>query len=454
MSKTIAAIATGNSVSGIGVIRISGDCAIEIAQKVFKSADNTPLSSLKGYTAKFGNVYSKGEKYDNAIALVFRAPKSYTGEDVVELSVHGGIFIVEKTLESVLDAGASPAEAGEFTKRAFLNGKMDLTQAEAVATLISANGQEAAKASFNLLQGSLSNKISNVLDKIVSLSASMAAWVDYPDEEIPELDEKTLKNTLSFAKNELKELLDNYESGMIMTQGVNTVIAGRPNAGKSTLMNMLSGKEKSIVTHIEGTTRDIVENSVRLGSLVLHLSDTAGLRESNDVVEAIGIKKALERIDTASLVLAVFDSSRELDDDDKMLIDSCKGKKAVAVINKTDLSPKINTDKIKDNFESIVYISAKNNLGLKELETAVKNILGVEEFDSSAPLIANRRQKQCIQMACENINEALSAAEIGLTYDAINVMIDSAVDELLALTGKKATEEVVNNIFSRFCVGK
>ena len=442
MSKTIAAIATGNSVSGIGVIRISGDCAIEIAQKVFKSADNTPLSSLKGYTAKFGNVYSKGEKYDNAIALVFRAPKSYTGEDVVELSVHGGIFIVEKTLESVLDAGASPAEAGEFTKRAFLNGKMDLTQAEAVATLISANGQEAAKASFNLLQGSLSNKISNVLDKIVSLSASMAAWVDYPDEEIPELDEKTLKNTLSFAKNELKELLDNYESGMIMTQGVNTVIAGRPNAGKSTLMNMLSGKEKSIVTHIEGTTRDIVENSVRLGSLVLHLSDTAGLRESDDVVETIGIKKALERIDTASLVLA------------KMLIDSCKGKKAVAVINKTDLSPKINTDKIKDNFESIVYISAKNNLGLKELETAVKNILGVEEFDSSAPLIANRRQKQCIQMACENINEALSAAEIGLTYDAINVMIDSAVDELLALTGKKATEEVVNNIFSRFCVGK
>ena len=441
MSKTIAAIATGNSVSGIGVIRISGERAIEIAQKVFKSADNTPLSSLKGYTAKFGNVYSKGEKYDNAIALVFRAPKSYTGEDVVELSVHGGIFIVEKTLESVLDAGASPAEAGEFTKRAFLNGKMDLTQAEAVATLISANGQEAAKASFNLLQGSLSNKISNVLDKIVSLSSSMAAWVDYPDEEIPELDE-------------LKELLDNYESGMIMTQGVNTVIAGRPNAGKSTLMNMLSGKEKSIVTHIEGTTRDIVENSVRLGSLVLHLSDTAGLRESDDVVEAIGIKKALERIDTASLVLAVFDSSRELDDDDKMLIDSCKGKKAVAVINKTDLSPKINTDKIKDNFESIVYISAKNNLGLKELETAVKNILGVEEFDSSAPLIANRRQKQCIQMACENINEALSAAEIGLTYDAINVMIDSAVDELLALTGKKATEEVVNNIFSRFCVGK
>lgn len=454
MSKTIAAVATGNSVSGIGVIRISGDNAIEIADKVFKAMDSTPLSNLKGYRAKFGNVYSNGEKFDNAVALVFRAPKSYTGEDVVELSVHGGIFIVEKTLEAVFNAGASPAEAGEFTKRAFLNGKIDLTQAEAVATLISASGQESAKASFNLLQGSLSNEIGKVLDKIVSLSATMAAWVDYPDEEIPELENDTLTDTLSQAKAELQKLLDNYESGMIMTEGVNTVIAGRPNAGKSTLMNMLSGREKSIVTHIEGTTRDIVENSVKLGSLVLHLSDTAGLRESDDIVESIGIKKALERIDTSSLVLAVFDSSKKLDDDDMMLINACEGKKAVAVINKTDLEGAVDTDIIENNFESTVYISAKNNQGLSNLENAVKNILGVEEFDSSQPLIANRRQKLCIQNAYNHIDEALAAAQMGMTFDAINVMIDSAVDELLTLTGKKATEEVVNNIFSRFCVGK
>ncbi len=454
MSKTIAAVATGNSVSGIGVIRISGDNAIEIADKVFKAMDSTPLSNLKGYRAKFGNVYSNGEKFDNAVALVFRAPKSYTGEDVVELSVHGGIFIVEKTLEAVFNAGASPAEAGEFTKRAFLNGKIDLTQAEAVATLISASGQESAKASFNLLQGSLSNEIGKVLDKIVSLSATMAAWVDYPDEEIPELENDTLTDTLTEAKAELQKLLDNYESGMIMTEGVNTVIAGRPNAGKSTLMNMLSGREKSIVTHIEGTTRDIVENSVKLGSLVLHLSDTAGLRESDDIVESIGIKKALERIDTSSLVLAVFDSSKKLDDDDMMLIKACEGKKAVAVINKTDLEGAVDTNIIENNFESTVYISAKNNQGLSNLENAVKNILGVEEFDSSQPLIANRRQKLCIQNAYNNIDEALAAAQMGMTFDAINVMIDSAVDELLTLTGKKATEEVVNNIFSRFCVGK
>lgn len=454
MSKTIAAVATGNSVSGIGVIRISGDDAIEIAQKVFKAMDGTPLSSLNGYTAKYGNVYYNGESFDNAVALVFRNPKSYTGEDVVEISVHGGIFIVEKTLEAVFAAGAVPAQAGEFTKRAFLNGKIDLAQAEGVAALISAQGQEAAKASFNLLQGSLSNKITQVLDELINCSASMAAWVDYPDEEIPELQEDALQETLEKAKSALDELLKNYENGIVMTQGVDTAIVGKPNAGKSTLMNMLSGVEKSIVTHIEGTTRDIVENSVRLGNMVLHLSDTAGIRESDDVVEAIGIKKAIEKIDSASLILAVFDGSSPLNDDDRMLIESCKDKPCVAVVNKTDLESRLEIDEIKAHFDNIVYISAKNQDGADALEKTVKSLLGVENFDSSQPILANKRQKLCVSNAYEHICQALDGAQMGITYDAINVMIDSAVDELLSLTGKKATEEVVNNIFSRFCVGK
>lgn len=454
MSKTIAAVATGNSVSGIGVIRISGDDAIEIAQKVFKAMDGTPLSSLNGYTAKYGNVYYNGESFDNAVALVFRNPKSYTGEDVVEISVHGGIFIVEKTLEAVFAAGAVPAQAGEFTKRAFLNGKIDLAQAEGVAALISAQGQEAAKASFNLLQGSLSNKITQVLDELINCSASMAAWVDYPNEEIPELQEDALQETLEKAKSALDELLKNYENGIVMTQGVDTAIVGKPNAGKSTLMNMLSGVEKSIVTHIEGTTRDIVENSVRLGNMVLHLSDTAGIRESDDVVEAIGIKKAIEKIDSASLILAVFDGSSPLNDDDRMLIESCKDKPCVAVVNKTDLESRLEIDEIKAHFDDIVFISAKNQDGADALEKAVKSLLGVENFDSSQPILANKRQKLCVSNAYEHICQALDGAHMGITYDAINVMIDSAVDELLSLTGKKATEEVVNNIFSRFCVGK
>lgn len=454
MAETIAAIATGNSVSGIGVIRISGDRAIEIAGRVFKPMDNTDLTDLKGYRAKFGNVYADGESFDNAIATVFRAPKSYTGEDVAEISVHGGIFIVEKTLEAVLSAGAVPAPAGEFTKRAFLNGKMDLTQAESVASLISAQGQEAAKASFNLLKGALSNKISKVLESLVDCSASMAAWVDYPDEEIEELSESNLKAVLYNAKDELSSLLENYDNGIVMTQGIDTAIVGRPNAGKSTLMNMLAGREKSIVTHIEGTTRDIVEESVRLGSIVLHLADTAGLRESNDVVESIGIQKAYEKINDASLILPVFDSSVELNSDDLDLIEKCRGKHAVAVINKTDLDLIADTDKIKNSFEKTVFISAGKGEGLEELEQAVKEVLGVDSFDSAQPILANKRQKQCVLSAYENICRAIDGAELGITYDAINVMIDSAVDDLLNLTGKKATEEVVNNIFSKFCVGK
>lgn len=454
MAKTIAAVATGNAAGGIGVIRISGDKAIEIASKVFAPCDNSSLTQLAGYRAKFGNIICNGEAADNAVALVFRAPKSYTGEDVVELSVHGGLYIVQKTLEAVFEAGAEPAEAGEFTKRAFLNGKMDLTQAESVADFISAQGDAAAKASFNLLQGALSKRISTVLESLVDSSALMAAWVDYPDEEIPELESETLEKTLEEAQKSLGTLIKNYENGQTITQGVDTAIVGKPNAGKSTLMNLLVGRDKSIVTDIAGTTRDVVEDSVRLGNLVLHLSDTAGIRESDDVVEAIGIRRAKEKIDSAALVIAVFDSSTPLDENDRQIIEKCKGKKAVAVINKIDLDETVTLPEIENAFNKTVYISAKNDSSLDTLENAVSELLGVSEFDSSAPILANIRQKNCCKAALFSIEEALFALQSGLTYDAVNVMIDSAVDSLLELTGKKATVEVVNNIFSKFCVGK
>ena len=454
MSKTVAAISTGLAPGGIGVIRISGDRATEIADRVFKSLDGTALSELKGYTAKYGRIIIDGEAADNAVALVFRAPKSYTGEDVAELSVHGGLLIVQKTLGAVLAAGAAPAEAGEFTKRAFLNGKLDLTQAESVAELISAEGERSLKASYSALQGTLSRKINSVLSKLLDISADMAAWVDYPDEEIPELGEDELLKTLCECRDELKKLLDGYDNGQTVTKGVLTAIAGRPNVGKSSLMNMLSGKDKSIVTHIEGTTRDIVEDSVRLGGLVLHLMDTAGLRDSKDVVESIGIERAYKAIDDAQLVLAVFDSSQSLEQNDFDLIERCKNKTAIAVINKTDLERALDTEKIEAAFEKTVYISAKNDEGIEELSSAAEELLGVAEFDTGAPLLANARQKQNCQNAYDCIAEAIAAAEAKMTYDAINVMVDSAADELLSLTGRKATAEVVNNIFSKFCVGK
>ena len=454
MAKTIAAVASGNVPAGIGVIRISGERALEIAARVFECADSSDLTALCGYRAKFGSVIVDGEKADNAVALVFRAPKSYTGEDVVEISVHGGIFIVQKTLKAVFAAGAEPAEAGEFTKRAFLNGKMDLTQAESVASLISAEGEDGARASFNALQGALSNKINSVCTRLTDCSALMAAWVDYPDEEIPELEHGALLETLSSAQSELSALLDGYDKGKIILNGVDAAIAGKPNAGKSTIMNLLAGCEKSIVTHIEGTTRDIVEQSVRLKSIVLRLSDTAGIRESDDVVESIGIEKTLSKIDSADLILAVFDGSRELNEDDYRLIEKCKGKRCVAIINKSDLEQKIDKSVLTKEFSQAVCVCAKENEALSLIENAVFTALGAAEIDTSAPIIANERQRLCCESALEFVREAYSGAESGVTYDAVNVMIDSAVDSLLALTGKKATDEVVNSIFSQFCVGK
>ena len=454
MTTTIAAISTGNAPGGIGVIRISGGDAVKIANEVFECRDGSALTDLGGYRAKFGSVIYDGKRQDDAVALVFRAPKSYTGEDVAELSVHGGLLSVQKTLDAVLSAGAQPAGAGEFTKRAFLNGKMDLTQAESVADIISAEGEEELKASFGALHGRLSRSINAVLEKLLDASATMAAWVDYPDEEIPELEADELEKTLAFCKKELTALLDGYDKGQTIKSGVDTVIAGRPNVGKSSLMNMLTGTDKSIVTHIEGTTRDIVEENVRLGGIVLHLKDTAGLRESGDVVENIGIEKAYKALDSAQLVLAVFDSSEALTDEDRELIERCGGKLSVAVINKTDLETSADTNIIEKAFDKTVYISAKNDEGLSELENAVCSLLGVADFDSTAPLLANLRQKQHCENALGCINEALDGVTLGVTYDAINVMLDAAADELLSLTGKKANAEVVNNIFAKFCVGK
>ncbi|MBQ9517177.1 MAG: tRNA uridine-5-carboxymethylaminomethyl(34) synthesis GTPase MnmE [Eubacterium sp.] len=452
--STIAAISTGNAPGGIGVIRISGADAIKIANSVFECRDNSTLLDLEGYRAKFGSIVIDGQKQDDAVALVFRAPKSYTGEDVAELSVHGGMLSVQKTLEAVFRAGAEPAAAGEFTKRAFLNGKMDLTQAESVADIISAQGEEALKASFSALHGRISKSVNAVLEKLLDASATMAAWVDYPDEEIPEMTDTVLGETLEFCEAELANLLKNYDKGQTVKNGVDTVIAGRPNVGKSSLMNMLTGTDKSIVTHIEGTTRDIVEEDVRLGSIVLHLKDTAGLRESGDLVEHIGIEKAYKALDDARLVLAVFDSSEGLTDEDRELIKRCSGKLCVAVINKTDLEKMADTAEIEGAFDRTVYISAKNDEGLEKLEAAVTSLLGVADFDSTAPLLANARQKQHCENALTSVREALDGVALGITFDAINVMIDAAADELLSLTGKKANAEVVNNIFSKFCVGK
>ena len=323
-SSTVAAISTAQGEGGIGVIRISGDEAVKIADKVFKCVGNKCLADLKGYTASFGYVYNGEEKLDEAVALVFKAPHSYTGEDVVEISCHGGLFITKEVLRTVLEAGASPAQAGEFTKRAFLNGKIDLAEAESVMDIIGAKSRSAVRTALVTKDGALSRKINTIKDDLINKAAHLSAWADYPEEDIPEITEDNLENSLNNAEKELTDLLSTYDMGQIVKEGIDTVIAGRPNVGKSTLMNLLTGSDKSIVTEIPGTTRDIIEETVVLGNVILRLSDTAGLRETDNRVEQIGVEKAKKRLENCGLVLAVFDSSATLNNDDYELIDAIK----------------------------------------------------------------------------------------------------------------------------------
>ena len=452
--STIAAISTGQAAGGIGVVRISGENALSVADRIFKTVSGIKLEKLSGYKAAFGKVFFEEKCVDEAIALVFKAPKSYTGEDVVEISCHGGLLVTKQVLRAALANGAIPAEAGEFTKRAFLNGKMDLTRAESVMSIISAKSEQAKSAALNTLDGALYKKISEISLSLKKIAAQMAAWVDYPDEEIDDLSDDKLKATLLTAKAELEKLIKSFDVGKIIIEGVETAIVGKPNVGKSTLMNLLSGCEKSIVTSVAGTTRDIVEETVTLGNSVLRLADTAGLHDTEDTVEKIGVDRTRQKLDRASLVLAVFDSSTEVDDEDMEIIKMCNGKNAVAIINKTDLNTKFNAEKINKNFENVVYLSAKDRNGIQELEKAIEKVLGTADFDTSAATLMNERQLACCKAALQSIDEAISALEIGMTRDALNVNIDVAVESLDTLTGEKANESVVNEIFSQFCVGK
>lgn len=452
--STIAAISTGQAAGGIGVVRISGENALSVADRIFKTVSGIKLEKLSGYKAAFGKVFFEEKCVDEAVALVFKAPKSYTGEDVVEISCHGGLLVTKQVLRAALANGAVPAEAGEFTKRAFLNGKMDLTRAESVMSIISAKSEQAKSAALNTLDGALYKKISEISLSLKKIAAQMAAWVDYPDEEIDELSDDKLKETLLTAKAELEKLIKSFDIGKIIIEGVETAIVGKPNVGKSTLMNLLSGCEKSIVTSVAGTTRDIVEETVTLGNNVLRLADTAGLHDTEDTVEKIGVDRTRQKLDRASLVLAVFDSSTEIDDEDMEIIKMCNGKNAVAIINKTDLNTKFNAEKINKNFENVVYLSAKDRNGIQELEKAIEKVLGTADFDTSSATLMNERQLACCKAALQSIDEAVSALEIGMTRDALNVNIDVAVESLDTLTGEKATESVVNEIFSQFCVGK
>lgn len=453
-NKTVAAVATPAGVGGIATVRVSGGKAVEICDKAFKSVGGKKLCELNGYQALYGKIYDGEQPVDEAVCLVFKAPHSFTGEDVVEITCHGGIFVVKKVLRVILDCGAEPAGAGEFSKRAFLNGKMDLSGVEGIMTLINSQGEQGMSAALNVLEGSLSKKVSEVNNSLVEICAHISAWVDYPDEEIEELNEAEILNSVLKAKDEINSLLDRFDSGMAVTSGVEAAIIGKPNAGKSTLMNLLTGYDRSIVTDIEGTTRDVVEETVNIDGCILRLSDTAGIRETGDTVEKIGVERSREKIKRSSIVIAVFDSGDELSKEDKELIALCEGKPVIPVLNKTDKEAKIDKEYILSAMGKPVEMSAIDGNGLQELKDKITTLLGTKSFDPNAAMLTNERQRQCCLKAVDSLNEAEVALSMGVTLDAAGVCIDDAVSALLELTGEKASQAVVDKVFSNFCVGK
>lgn len=451
--KTIAAVATPLGEASIGVIRISGSDAIKTAERCFTAFSGERLGALDGYRAAYGNITEEnGAVIDDAVALVFRAPKSYTGEDVVEISVHGGRQVLRRALRRVLECGAQMAAAGEFTKRAFLNGKLDLAKAESVMELISAKNQTALKISRDARDGVLSRAIEEICDRLLETAASLAVYADYPDEELEGLSPERFSALLEECYQKTERLLLSYDAGRIVREGIDCAIVGKPNVGKSSLMNMLCGSERSIVTDIAGTTRDIIENTVNIGDVTLNLADTAGIHETADTVERVGVDRANKRIENAGLVLAVFDASSPLDSDDKNLLAQLKDKRAIAVLNKTDMPQRVSAHELSPL--TAVEISALNNTGYDELSREISRACDLGLLDSSDAVLISERQYDCARRALEALSGAREAILSGITLDAVSVCIDDAIAAFLELTGKRVTNEVADEVFKRFCVGK
>lgn len=460
-SSTIAAIATPNAAGGIGIVRISGPEALDVASKVFVPLrEGVSLRDLPGYSMVFGTVVDGDEPVDQAVCLVFRAPASYTAEDVVELQCHGGLYVMQKILRLVLAAGASPAGPGEFTKRAFLNGRIDLSEAESVMSLISAHGDQAANAAYHALEGSLSKEIRAVTEVFIAAAAHMAAWADYPDEIYEEeLDYGVLTELFRDAYARLDALRAKFDAGQAVTEGVSTAIVGRPNVGKSTLMNRLLQRERSIVTSVAGTTRDVVEETARIGNVVLRLADTAGLHESADIVESIGIEMARDKLEHSDLVLAVFDGSEALNDEDRALLSTLKkqnanGRTSVGILNKSDLGNVVAEEDLSPFVTRTITLSAADPDCYEQMRVLLEDLLGTADFDPSAAMLANERQLDCVNRAMDAISDAIAGLEQGLTMDALSVCVDDTIAPLLELTGESVSDTIIEQVFATFCVGK
>ena len=454
-NTTIAAIATAPGAGGIAVVRLSGPESYAVAARVFRPANpNKKVADAKGYTALFGSFVEGDDAFDEGVALFFREPHSYTGEDVVELSCHGGSAVARRLLEACIAAGAAPAAPGEYTRRAFLNGKMSLTQAEAVMDIISADGKQGAALANASLSGALAKKIGAEKEALTGLQAHLAAWVDFPEEDVPELDDAHLHTVLGQVRQELDGLIKNYDAGAVLREGVDCAIVGRPNAGKSTLLNLLAGFDRAIVTPVAGTTRDVVEQAVQLGDIRLNLFDTAGLRQTDDAIEAEGIRRSWKKLDEAGLILAVFDGSEPLTREDLALAQRCAGRPAIALVNKEDKPTQFDAEAIAADFAMVIPVCCQEEGSRKVIAAAVARLLGTNQIDPHAASLSGQRQLAAATRARDAVAGALDAVEGGFGLDAVSVCVDDALDALCELTGENASEAVINEVFERFCVGK
>ena len=453
---TIAAIATAMSSAGIGIVRISGREAIEIIQKIFRGKKEKNFAEEKTYTIHYGYIADGEEIIDEVLVMLMKAPHSYTGEDTVEIDCHGGIYVVKKIMETVIKYGARPAEPGEFTKRAFLNGKMDLSQAEAVIDIIDSKNEYALKSSVSQLKGSVQKKIGEIREEILYHTAFIETALDDPEHISVDGYGETLKKVVDNLLEEIRRLLISADNGRIIKEGIKTVIVGKPNAGKSSLLNVLVGEERAIVTDIEGTTRDVLEENIQLQGVSLNIMDTAGIRETKDVVEKIGVDKAKNHANEADLIIYVADASRPLDDNDEEIIEMIRDKQAIVLLNKSDLDMVVTKEELQEKLNKpMIVISAKEEQGIKELEETLKEMFfhGDISFNDEV-YITNIRHKTALQDAAESLEKVLISIENGMPEDFYSIDLLDACESLGSITGETIGEDLVNEIFSKFCMGK
>lgn len=451
--STIVSISTAPGIGGIGIIRMSGEKTFEVVEKIFKPKTFQKIEDIKGYTIKYGNIVENGEIVDEVLVSYFKAPKSYTTENMCEINSHGGNVIVRKILELCLKNGAELAEPGEFTKRAFLNGRIDLAQAESVIDVINAKSDREAKSGIKQLEGYLSKEIREIKQKILDVLVNIEVTIDYPEYDTPEVQENEMREMLEIVQNKLKKLEKSFDNGKIIKEGIKTAIIGKPNAGKSSLLNAILKEERAIVTDIAGTTRDTIEEFVTINGIPLKLIDTAGIRDASDEVEKIGVEKSIKQAEDADLIIAIFDSSKELEDEDIEILKLIKDKKSIILLNKSDLKSILteNDERFTKVTKNILKISALNKIGIEELYSEILKMFNLNEINlDNEILITNARHKNIISKAIENVKKANEALNISMPIDIITIYIKDVLEDLGAITGEVVTEDIINEIFLNF----